>query len=189
MSESIDREFSNRQQWRKWLESNNSTEKEIWVIIHKKKSSQKGLRYQDAVEEAICFGWIDSKMQSIDDERFRLRFSPRRKNSYWSKINKNKAERMIKAGKMTQAGFSKIQEAKRSGKWNTAYSSKTAVATPADLEEALKECNSAWGNFKKLSNSAKFQYIHWVENAKKDETRRKRIAIVVERATQSIKPS
>ncbi len=189
MSQSIDHEFFDQIEWRRWLEANHSSEKEIWVIINKKKSGRTGLKYQEAVEEAICFGWIDSKMQSIDAKRFRQRFSPRKKNSIWSKNNKETAERMIHAGKMTHAGFETITEAKLNGKWEIAYSSKTVSAIPRDLIKALKEDELAWKNFRKFSNSTKFQYIHWVNSAKKDETRRRRIVAVVEKATQNIKPS
>ena len=188
MSKSIDQEFIDRKEWRKWLEENYSSEKEIWVIIHKKKSGKKGLKYHEAVEEAICFGWIDSKMQNIDAKRFRQRFSPRRKNSIWSKSNKEKAEKMIQAGKITQAGFETINEAKRNGKWDTAYSSKIPLAVPKDLTKALKENELAWKNFEEFSNSTKLKYIYWVKSAKKDETRRKRIIVVVKKAIQKTNP-
>ena len=95
---------------------------------------------------------------------------------------------MIQEGKMTQAGFEAINEAKRNGKWNTAYSSKMVSTIPKDLEETLKENELAWKNFKKFSNSTKFQYIYWVESAKRDETRRKRIIDVVKKAAENIKP-
>ena len=108
------------------------------MIIHKK-SEKTGLKYQEAVEEAICYGWIDSKMQSIDRFRFRQRFSPRKKNSIWSKINKETAKRMIQEGKMKQAGFETIVEAKRNGQWDKAYSSKMQLKIPKDLAIALQE--------------------------------------------------
>ena len=139
MSQSIDQDFRDREEWRRWLQENHSTKKEVWIIIEKKRSDRKGLKYREAVEEAICYGWIDSKMQSIDPMRFRQRFSPRRKNSIWSKSNKEKAEKMIQAGKMTQAGFVKISEAKRNGKWDAAYSSEMGSRIPRDLTKALKE--------------------------------------------------
>jgi uncharacterized protein YdeI (YjbR/CyaY-like superfamily) len=189
MSQPVDQEFLDRNQWDRWLEENHRSEKEVWVIIHKKKSGNIGLKYKEAVEEAICFGWIDSKMQSIDTKRFRQRFSPRRKNSIWSKNNKETAEEMIQAGKMTQAGFKTIDEAKLNGKWDKAYSSKMVSTIPMDLEKALKENELAWENFKKFSNSTKFQYNYWIKSAKKEETRRKRIIVVVKKATQNIKPS
>jgi uncharacterized protein YdeI (YjbR/CyaY-like superfamily) len=189
MSQSTDQNFQDPKEWRMWLKENHSSEKEVWVIIQKKKSKIMGLKYEEAVEEALCFGWIDSKMQSIDAQSFRQRFSPRRKNSIWSKKNKETAKNLIRAGKMTQAGFTAINEAKQNGKWDAAYSSKVAPTVPNDLKEALKENELAWKNFSKFSNSTKFQYAYWVITAKKDETRQKRIAEVVKKAINSIKPS
>ncbi len=189
MPQSVDKEFQDHNEWRIWLEKNHFCEKQVWVTIQKKKSGKKGLKYEEAVAEAICFGWIDSKMQSIDTKRFRQRFSPRKKNSFWSKKNKEIAEKMIRLGKMTQAGFATIVDAKQSGKWDIAYSSKIAPIIPRDLTEALKENELAWDNFNKFSNSTKLQYIYWIINVKLDETRRKRILEVVKKVEQNIKPS
>ena len=186
MSKSVDAEFLDREEWRTWLEKNHSSEKEVWVVIQKKKSKNKGLRYQEAVEEAICFGWIDNKMQRIDALTFRQRFSPRKVNSIWSKKNKETAEKMIRTERMTEAGLNTTEEAKRNGKWNNAYSSVMASKLPMDLEKALKENDLAWKNFKKLSNSRKLGYIYWVNSAKKDETRQKRIVKIVKKASQRI---
>lgn len=175
--------FHNREEWRKWLEINHSKEKEIWVIIQKKNSPKIGLKYQEAVEEAICYGWIDSKMQSINIETFRQRFSPRRKNSIWSKKNKERAEKMIKEKKMKEAGFSTIKKAKQNGKWDTAYSSNMTLTIPEDLQKVLKQNDTTWENFNNFSNSTRLQLIYWINNAKKDETRKKRINEVVKKAT------
>ena len=183
MPQSFDQEFHDQKEWRMWLEENHSSEKEAWVIIQKKKSVRKGLKYQEAVEEAICFGWIDSKMQSIDAERFRQRFSPRRKNSIWSKKNKETAEKTIREGKMKKSGFETINIAKQNGKWDAAYSSKDVPIIPKDLEKALKQNKLAWKNFNKFSNSKRLQFIYWVNSAKKDETRQKRIVNVVKKST------
>jgi uncharacterized protein YdeI (YjbR/CyaY-like superfamily) len=181
MSKSMDHQFQDRNEWRRWLEEHHSGEKEIWVYIHKKNSGKKGLKYEEAVEEAICFGWIDGKIQSVDTTRFRQRFSPRKRNSIWSKSNKERAEKMIQLGKMAAPGFEAINEAKRNGKWDISYSSDMVSSVPEDLEEALKK-NGAWNTFKRYSNSTKLQYIYWVNSARKDETRRKRIASVVMKA-------
>ncbi len=189
MSESADYVFKDQKEWRRWLEKNHSSQMEAWVVIQKKKPGKKGLKYEEAVEEAICFGWIDSKMQSIGAERFRQRFSPRRKNSIWSKKNKETAHKMIRSGKITEAGLRTIQLAKDNGKWDTAYSSKNAPAIPSDLTEALKKNETAWTNFSKFSNSTKFQYVHWVTSAKKEDTRQRRIVKVVKKATENIRPS
>lgn len=186
---SIDQEFKDQNEWHIWLEENHSSEKEVWVIIQKKNSGRKGLNYQEAVEEAICYGCIDSKMQTIDSQRFRQRFSPRRKNNIWSKMNKETAEKMIRTGKMSEAGLKTIKIAKENGKWDIAYSSQLASTIPSDLTESLKKNELAWRNFHKFSNSTRLQYIYWVTSAKKDETRRKRIVEVVKKAIKNIRPS
>ena len=186
MSKSFDREFRNRKEWRIWLERNYSSKKEVWVIIYKKKSEKEGIKYQEALEEAICFGWIDSKMQRVDEFRFRQRFSPRKKNSIWSKNNKELAKSMIRLGKMKRSGFEKIDEAKRNGKWDSAYSSKQ-LKIPKDLLKALKKNKLAWKNFAEFSNSTKLRVVYWIESAKKNETRRKRIADVVKKSNEKFK--
>ena len=189
MSDSLGKEFYDRKEWRLWLERNHTSEKEVWVIIQKKKSQRKGLKYQEAVEEAICFGWIDSKMNRIDEDTFRQRFSPRRRKSIWSRQNKELAMKLIKEGRMERAGYEIIEEGKRSGKWQKAYSSRTAPEVPDDLQKALQLSRKAQSNFKAFSNSTKLIYIHWIQSAKKTETRARRIKQVVERATKNIKPS
>jgi len=100
--------FKNKYKWRIWLEKNHDKLNEIWLIHYKKSLNKQGLNHQDAVEEAICYGWIDSKLKKIDEERFILRYSPRKLKSVWSKINKETAEKMIQKGKMTKAGLEKI---------------------------------------------------------------------------------
>ena len=183
MANSIDLNFLDRQDWRKWLENNYKSEKEAWLIIQKKNSPKNGLNYQEAVEEAICFGWIDSKMQSIDKTTFRQRFSPRRKSSIWSKKNKERAEKMIKEKKMKESGFLTIKIAKQDGKWNAAYSSDMVLTIPKDLEKALKQNKATWTKFNDFSNSFKLQLVFWVNTAKRDVTRQKRINEVVKRAS------
>ena len=103
--------FRNRDEWRKWLEKNHEKEKEVWLVHYKKHSGKMGIQLEEAVEEALCFGWIDSKLKKVDEEKFTLKYSPRKANSVWSKLNREKAEIMIKAGKMTPAGLAVIEEA------------------------------------------------------------------------------
>lgn len=184
-----DLNFITSKEWRDWLKKNHSKANEAWVIIHKKKSEKVGLKYLEAVEEAVCYVWIDSKMNRVDEDTFRQRFSPRRKNSIWSKSNKELATRLIKEGKMTKTGFEAIKEGKRSGKWQNAYTSKTIPATPDDLQKALQASPTAQEHFHGFPNSTKLIYIHWVLNAKRPGTRAKRIKQVVERAVKNIKPS
>ncbi len=178
----------NRNEWRKWLEKNHDKEKEIWLVFYKKHMGKAWLSYEDAVEEALCFGWIDGKLKRIDDEKHLIRFSPRKKNSVWSEINRKKAEKMIREGKMTEAGLAKIEEAKRSGKWFSTYTSKKRPTIPPDLKKALKGDKKAWENFHNFTNTYQLAYIHWVESARREETRKKLIEEVVKRASQNKKP-
>ena len=177
-----DLEFKDRAQWRSWLHENHAEETEAWVVIYKKGSKLEGLRYPEAVEEGLCYGWIDSKMQRIDGDRFRQRFSPRRRDSPWSKANRESAERLIEDGLMTTAGHEAIEEAKRNGRWDRAYTSKVAPDVPEDLMTALRGDPAALRNFEAFSNSVKLMYVYWVESAKREETRARRITEVVRKA-------
>ncbi|MDH5199464.1 MAG: YdeI/OmpD-associated family protein [Candidatus Bathyarchaeota archaeon] len=188
MSVSEGPNFRDRVEWRRWLEENHSLEDGAWVIIHKKGSKREGLRYDEAVDEAVCFGWIDGGMRSLDGERFRLWFSPRRRGSVWSLLNRERVERLMEAGLMAEAGLRAVEDAKESGMWDTAYTSRVEPEVPEDLMEALREDQEAWRNFEGFSNSAKLMYVHWVESAKREETRTKRISEVVRRAVRNIKP-
>jgi len=180
--------FISRQEWRKWLEENSSSAQEIWLLHYKKHTNKTSVSHNDAVEEALCFGWIDGKLKSIDGDRFILRYSPRKANSVWSKINKDKAEQMIAQGKMTQAGLARIEEARKNGNWDKAYTNRTKDEMPADLENALKEDLRAWKNFMDFANSYRNMYVGWVNSSKTDETRKRRIAEVVKRSALNRKP-
>ena len=180
--------FKNKKEWRTWLENNHAVQTETWLIHYKKKSNKKSISHFDAVEEALCFGWIDSKLKKIDEERFILRYSPRKEKSVWSKINKENAKKMILMGKMTEAGLEKINFAKKHGQWDTAYTNKVKEKLPSDLKNALILDNVAWNNFKNFANSYRNMYIGWVENAKTNNTRKKRILEVVKRSRDNKKP-
>lgn len=183
-----DLDFKTREEWRDWLRKNHSINTEAWVIIYKKNAKKDGLGYVEAVEEAVCFGWIDSKMNRVDENSFRQRFSPRRKNSIWSLSNKERAIRLIKDGRMTKAGYKAIEEGKRSGKWQVAYTSKTIPTIPDDLQKALQGSPTAQNHFQAFPNSTKLIYIHWILNAKRPRTRAKRVERIVERAENNIIP-
>lgn len=179
--------FKDRTTWRSWLEGNHSDRDEVWVFHFKKGSSKKGLTHEEAVEEALCFGWIDSRLVRVDEEKYALRYTPRKPDSVWSKINKEKADRMIRAGKMTSAGLAKIEEAKRSGSWQKAYTNIKRDRIPTDLKKALQMDERAWSNFQNFANSYTNMYIGWVTSSKTNETRRKRIAKVVEQSINNKK--
>lgn len=174
--------FKDGQEWHKWLSQNHDKEKEAWLVIQKKHSSKTGIGYDESLEEALCFGWIDGQMMSIDKEKFILRYSPRKTKSVWSKINKDKAEELIVQGRMTAAGLAKVGEAKKNGSWEEAYTNKQKDEIPNDLEAALLKNRTAWLNFQKFANSYRNMYIVWVAGAKTEETRRKRITEVVKRS-------
>ena len=177
-----------RDEWRAWLEENHDTETEIWLILYKKRARESSLSYDDAVEEALCFGWIDGILKKIDEEKHALRYSPRRKRSIWSALNKDRAERMISEGRMTQAGLAKISQAKENGQCDSPFSLEEGPAMPSDLKEALKTNEKARANFEGFSPSAQKQYFWWIENAKRVETRKRRVEETVCRAEQNKKP-
>jgi uncharacterized protein YdeI (YjbR/CyaY-like superfamily) len=179
--------FKNKSEWRKWLEKNYKKEKEAWLIHCKKHAGKIGIQLEEAVEEALCFGWIDDKLKRVDKDRFILRYSPRKANSVWSKLNRERAEKMMKAGKMTAAGLSIIEEAKKSGSWNKAYTSLKRDRIPPDLRRALAKDKRALDNFQSFANSYRNMYIYWITSAKTDEIRRKRIEKVVKKTLQNKK--
>ena len=181
--------FKNRDEWRYWLEKNHTISTEVWLMHYKKSLNNKSVNHFDAVEEALCFGWIDSKLKKIDEERFILKYSPRKPKSVWSKINKDTAEQMISLGKMTSAGFEKIEEAKKQGFWDIAYTNLVKERLPSDLKKALMVNKIAWNNFQHFANSYRNMYIGWVKNAKTQKTRRKRVSAVVKRSFDNTKPS
>jgi uncharacterized protein YdeI (YjbR/CyaY-like superfamily) len=170
-----------RKAWRRWLGENHHRSAGVWLTIHKKHIPH-GIKLDEAVEEAICFGWIDSRMRSLDNDTFILRFTPRRKNSPWSLANRNIATRMVKEGRITDAGRQAIEEAVATGKWHSAYSSRTKPPMPDDLAEALRVDQVAWDNFNSFTNSRQMALIFWVNSAKRPGTRTKRIEDVVRRA-------
>jgi uncharacterized protein YdeI (YjbR/CyaY-like superfamily) len=189
MSDSFSLAFRDGEGWRRWLEENHVREKEAWVTIQKARSPYPGVTYEEALDEAMCFGWIDGKMRTIDKNSFTLRFSPRRRNSVWSLSNVERAERLIGTGRMAEAGYEAVEEAKRNCRWDSAYTSRVSPQVPRDLEEALKANEEALANFKMFSNSVKLMYVHWVEQAKMEGTRARRISEVVARAAKNIKPT
>jgi uncharacterized protein YdeI (YjbR/CyaY-like superfamily) len=168
-------EFNNRQKWRKWLEENGNTAQWVWLVHYNNHSGRMSLSLSEGVEEALCFGWIDGQMKSLDEDRYFLRYSPRKSKSVWSKINKERAERLIIQGRMTAAGLAIIEEAKKNGYWDAAYTNKTEAQIPSDLENALLKDPEAYMHFIRFANSYRNMYIAWVVGAKTDETRVKRI--------------
>lgn len=173
------RSFETREAWRSWLVENHATAEAIWLVFHKKHTGKAGLTYDEAVEEALCFGWIDGILKRIDDEKHMNRFCPRRARSIWSERNKERVRKMIEAGRMTEAGLAKVREAKENGQWDKAAQREDTSIVPAELAGALAEDERARLNFEKLAPSYRRQFIYWVGTAKREETRRKRVAEAV----------
>ncbi len=167
--------FTTKADWRAWLEENHATATEAWLIIYKKHTGQPGLTLEEAVEEALCFGWIDGVLKPIDKQKYALRYSPRKKGSVWSETNKRRVTKLIKQGRMTEAGLTKVTEAKASGEWRAATLRENTASIPADLQQALEANTPAQHNFDQLAPSHKRQYIYWITSAKTDETRQRRI--------------
>jgi uncharacterized protein YdeI (YjbR/CyaY-like superfamily) len=179
--------FNDRAEWRRWLRKNHDKSSEIWILTFKKHTGKQCVSYEDALEEALCYGWIDSRMRRIDDERHTWRFAPRKPNSIWSLSNRKRTERLIKEGRMADPGMAKVEDAKRSGEWDKAYAPSKPPRMPVDLKDALMKDSLAWKNFQAFAKSYRTTYIYWVSAAKREETRRKRIKEVVRRARRNIK--
>jgi uncharacterized protein YdeI (YjbR/CyaY-like superfamily) len=164
-----------REEWRQFLQKNHDTKNGVWLIFYKKHTGNPGVTYDDAVEEALCFGWIDSIIRKIDDERFARKFTPRTGKSKWSEANKERALKMIRDGKMTEVGMDKIKEAQRSGEWWKPAPEGKELAVPPDLEKALMANRQALENFKRLAKSYRRHFVGWVASAKREDTRKRRI--------------
>jgi len=178
---------ANRQEWRMWLEENHTSRQSVWLVYFKSKSRKPTVKYSDAVDEALCFGWIDSKAKPIDDERFMQFFSKRKAKSVWSKINKEKVERLTAEGLMTDAGFESIAIAKHNGSWSILDTAES-LEVPDDLEAEFQKNPQSKDYFLSLSRSDKRNILQWLVLAKRIETRQKRITEIVELAGLRKKP-
>ena len=176
-----------RADWRKWLEKNHESEQSIWLVHFKSSTKVASLTWSEAVDEALCFGWIDSTRRPIDKERYMQYFSKRKPNSMWSKINKEKVVQLIQNNQMTKAGLASIATAKQNGSW-TFLDEIEALVIPEDLATALANHKGAMDYFDGLSKSAKKILLHWVISAKRPETRQKRVIEIAENASENLKP-
>lgn len=176
-----------RKEWRTWLENNAATSSGVWLIYYKQQSGQPRVTYEEAVEEALCFGWIDSRPNVINAERYMQLFSSRKAKSPWSKINKERVKRLIEQGLMTEAGYKAIEAAKQNGFWSI-YDAIEAQTMPEDLVQALAANPTARQNFEAFSDSSRKQILWHIKSAKRAETRAKRIEQIVEAAAQNINP-
>ena len=163
-----------------WLKKNHASSQGIWMQFFKKGSGVKTITYAEALDEALCYGWIDSQTKSLDDRSYLQRFGPRKPKSIWSKINRQHIARLIKEGRMAPAGLAHVASAKADGRWKSAYDSPKNMAVPNDLLKVLARHKKAEQFFKSL-NKANVYAITWrLQTAKKPETRKKRMDLILE---------
>ncbi|MGB8490611.1 MAG: YdeI/OmpD-associated family protein [Bacteroidales bacterium] len=180
--------FRDREEWRRWLEQNSTSTEGIWIIYYKKKTGRQCIAYPDSVEEALCFGWIDGKIKRINDDYYLRWYTPRRMGSRWSKYNVERVEKLKKEGLMTQAGLRIYSEVL--SRPDLVYDNRVSgePEIPVDLLEALMKNETAHMNFMNFSDSVKKTFIGWLNDAKKEETRGRRIPRIVSAAESKIKP-
>ncbi|OPZ15964.1 MAG: hypothetical protein BWZ05_02140 [Bacteroidetes bacterium ADurb.BinA245] len=176
-----------RKAWRTWLVKNHQSQSSVWVVCHTQKSNKPTVAWTELVDEALCFGWIDSTRKTIDETKFKQLFSKRKPRSTWSKINKDKIKRLIAEDLMTDAGLQAVKIAKQNGSW-TILDAVEKLAIPADLEKAFTLHHGAKDYFLSLSKSIKKMMLQWIVLAKKPETRQNRINEIAKLAGQQKKP-
>ena len=174
--------------WRRWLARHHASMSEIWLILNKRHVKRPGLAYEDAIQEALCFGWIDGILKRIDDECHVLRFSPRRPNSVWSDANKRRVVRLTRDGEMTEAGLAAVREGKRRGTWQQGSGRPALDAVPEDLAAALQRNRRARAGFERLAPSHRRTYVGWILEAKQAATRQRRIRETVRRVAAGKRP-
>jgi uncharacterized protein YdeI (YjbR/CyaY-like superfamily) len=179
--------FEDQETWLSWLRKNHATSSGVWLRIAKKGANVRSVSYPQAVDAALCFGWIDGQKKS-DDERYWLqRFTPRSGKSIWSKINREKAIRLIELGQMNVAGLREVERAKRDGRWDRAYDSPSGAAIPADFQAVLNKMPRAKAFFATLDSRNRYAVLFRIQTARKAETRAKRIEQFAEMLSQQKK--
>lgn len=176
-----------REDWRQWLEKNHQTKPSVWLVYYTKKSKLPSISWREAVEEALCFGWIDSTTKKVDDSSFMQYFSKRKPKSIWSKINKEKVQVLIDSRRMTKAGFDSVEIAKQNGSW-TILDEVEELILPDDLEIVFNKHSGSKDYFLSLSKSTRKIILSWITLAKRQETRQKRMNEVAESAKKKQLP-
>jgi len=176
-----------KEEWRKWLELNQNKKGAVWLVFYKKNSPNHNLSWSESVDEALCYGWIDSTKKAIDSEKYKQYFSKRKAKSNWSKINKDKVITLIDQGLMEEEGYKSIEIAKENGSW-TILDGVEALTIPEDLKKEFTNYKDSAEYFDSLSKSVKKILLYWVVSAKRSETRQKRIIEVAENAGRKLKP-
>jgi uncharacterized protein YdeI (YjbR/CyaY-like superfamily) len=189
--ESKPRLFKTRQAWRDWLARHHDRSRGLWLVYYKKSSGKTSVTYEEALQEALCFGWIDSTVARIDEERYRQKYTPRNERSVWSASNKARVEKLTAQGLMAAPGLNKVEAAKRNGSWdklNEADRIAAGAAPPRELLVALEREPGARASFDRRPPSERKMWAYWVLSAKKPETRARRIAETVRRVLAARRP-
>jgi uncharacterized protein YdeI (YjbR/CyaY-like superfamily) len=167
--------IKNREEWRDWLSQNHDKSKGIWLVFYKKHTGKSTLEYGEVVEEALCFGWIDSIIKKVGDGKYVRKITPRKANSRWSELNKKRVTKLKKQGLMTEAGIGKVKAAKTSGLWNQPDRPQMALDIPEALESALAKNRKAKIFFDQLAPSYQKRFIGWIAVAKRQKTKDQRV--------------
>lgn len=178
--------FKNAEEWREWLQNNHYSSKGVHLIFYKVNSDKESMRWEDAVQVAICYGWIDSTVKKLDEERRRQMFTPRKDKSVWSKLNKTYIEKLIAENLMHESGLKKIETAKQNGSWES-LDAVESLEMPADLETAFSNNKIALDNYNAFSPSYRKSYLYWLNQAKREATRIARITEIIKLCEQNIK--
>ena len=173
-------QLESQEQWEGWLADNHASSDGVWLQFFKKGSGKKSITYAEAVEEALCYGWIDGQSKSYNDESWLQKFTPRRARSVWSKVNRERVERLIDAGKMKPAGLAQIEAAKLDGRWERAYDAPSTSAVPEDFLHELAKDEKAKAFFETLNKSNIYAITYRLQTAKKPETREKRMKAILD---------
>jgi uncharacterized protein YdeI (YjbR/CyaY-like superfamily) len=169
-------ELKDRQAWREWLKANHDREDEIWLIYYKKATGIPSLDYHDTLDEALCYGWVDSLIKKIDEQKYARKFTPRRKDSKWSLVNKKRAEQLIRDRLMTEHGLVRVEAARKSGSWDAPVEKPMLdFSMPDEFAQALRNNPRAEETFNNLAPSYQKQYLGWIITAKRAQTLQKRI--------------
>jgi len=164
---------ANRSEWRAWLAQHHATEAEVWLVYYKQESGKPSVTYLESLEEALCFGWIDSLIQKIDEQKYARKFTPRRPGSKWSDLNKHLVAKLVREGRMTGAGLATVDFSLPEA--DALRPKRPELPLPDWLKAGLMTSPTAWENFNRLPPSHKREYITWISDAKKEETRQRRI--------------
>ena len=168
--------FASREAWEAWLEEEHATSEGLWLKIAKKGSGIESVAFVEALDVALCYGWIDSQRNGLDGRFYLQRFTPRKPRSKWSQVNREKVARLIEAGRMRPAGLREVERAKADGRWDAAYEPQSAATVPDDLRLELERDRGAREFFETLNSTNRYAILHRIQDAKKPETRARRIA-------------